>query len=533
MAPPGLVDQYGRPIDTSALEREEAAPSLSGIRQIISDHPAADLTPQRLARLLRDAEQGDATAYLELAEDIEERDLHYLGVIGTRKRQVAQLEITVEAASDKPDDIKNADLVRQVLEGDDVEDALFDMLDAVGKGYSATEILWEMSERDWRPRELVWRDPRWFAFSRADGRTLKLRAAGEEGAETDHDAGLKPLSPFKFIVHRARAKSGLPIRGGLARAAAWAYFFRNIAVKDWAIFCEVYGQPLRVGKYHQGATDTERRTLLRAVKEIGSDAAAIIPATMQLELLGDNNRRDTGELYERLSKYLEQQISKAVLGQTATTDAIAGGHAVSREHNEVREDIERSDARQLAATLMRDLARPLIDLNRGPQAVYPNIRIGRPAAIDIKMVTDALPRLVPMGLRVQQSEIRDMLGLADPEEGAELLMAPAAPAGPTPTIGGEEPDNPAEEEPELARQAAEAPRDAVDALVDRLAPIAGVEIDAMIERVRPLVDRAGSLEELADGLAALYPELRGAGLAEAVRQAMALAHLVGRDEIGG
>ncbi len=62
------------------------------------------MSPQRLAAILRAADMGDAIRYFELAETIEERDLHYLGVLGTRRRAVAQLDISVEAASDSAAD---------------------------------------------------------------------------------------------------------------------------------------------------------------------------------------------------------------------------------------------------------------------------------------------------------------------------------------------------------------------------------------------------------------------------------------------
>ena len=65
-----LYDYLGRPVETRALLREEATPSLTGVRTILADHPTRGLTPQRLAAILLDAEQGDATRYLEMAEDI-------------------------------------------------------------------------------------------------------------------------------------------------------------------------------------------------------------------------------------------------------------------------------------------------------------------------------------------------------------------------------------------------------------------------------------------------------------------------------
>lgn len=65
-----------------------AAPTLGGVRSPLSGYPGDGLNPVRLANILRAADQGDPVDYLELAETIEERDPHFLGVIGTRKRAV-------------------------------------------------------------------------------------------------------------------------------------------------------------------------------------------------------------------------------------------------------------------------------------------------------------------------------------------------------------------------------------------------------------------------------------------------------------
>lgn len=407
-----LLDRFGNRIDTGHLLEEEAAPSLTGVRTTLSDHPSRGLTPPRLAAILLEAEEGDATRYLELAEDMEERDLNYLAQLGTRKRAITQLQITVVAASDEKADVENADLVREFLERGDLEDVLFDILDAIGKGYSVCEMIWETPARDeWAPREIVWRDPRWFAFDRIDGTTLKLR----EGAE------LRDLTRYKYIVHKHRAKSGLPIRGGLARAAAWAYLFKNFTLKDWVSFSEVFGQPYRVGKYHPSATETDKQKLLQAVASIGTDAAAIIPEGMMIEFI-EAARAGSIDLYDRLTSFLDNQVTKAVLGQTLTSDVSSrgGSRALGEVHNEVRRDIMRADSKQLAATLNRDLVRPLVDLNRGAPESYPRIVIGLPDELSMLQV-QALKQLVPVGLKVQTSDVRDRLGFPEPEEGAEVL----------------------------------------------------------------------------------------------------------------
>ncbi|MEX2450920.1 MAG: DUF935 domain-containing protein [Rhodospirillales bacterium] len=413
----------GRPIDFGKLKEEQAGPSVAGVRQIVSGHPAQGLTPGRLARILLDAESGDAENYLLLAEEMEEKDLHYLSVMGTRKRAISQLEMTVVAAGDEAEYQKHADFIKDFLTREEIEDEMFDILDAVGKGYSATEIMWDINERMWMPQRLEWRFPQWFEFDRNDGRTLHLRT----------EQGPQPLDPYKFIVHLHKAKSGLPIRGGLARAAAWGYLFKNYDLKDWITFIEVYGQPIRVGKFDAAATDKEKDILLQAVSQIGSDAAAIIPKSMMIEFIkSESSGGGTGtKIYEEFAEYIDKQISKAVLGQTLTTEVgDTGSYAAGRVHNDVREDIERADCKQVAATLNHQLVRPMIDLNFGPQKKYPCICIGAPEQTDIKALSDSLANVVPLGLRVKSSEVREKMGLSEPEDDDEVLSG--SPAGSTP-----------------------------------------------------------------------------------------------------
>ncbi len=450
-----LYDAYGREVDTGVLGKEQAAPTMAGVRNIFSAmHPSVGLTPQRLSQILHQAEYGDPYLYLELAEEMEEKDLHYLAVLGTRKNAVAQLDLVVRAASSAADDQRAAAMVREmVVEGPvQLDSALFDILDAVGKGFSATEIMWDRSGREWFPAELKWRDPRWFAFDWISGEQMLVRTLKGEsepipvtesirprhfGADqafiprsTQMGIGIQPmtapLAPFKFIVHFAKAKAGLPVRGGLARAAGWSYLFKNYVLKDWVTFTEVFGQPLRVGKYHPGASEKDKQALLQAVSNIGTDAAAIIPESMLIEFT-EAHQTGSAELYQRFCEYLDAQVSKAVLGQTLTTEMprSGGSRAAAQVHEAVRRDILSADARRLAATLARDLIRPIVDLNMGPQARYPKIELGLPDDSDVKVFAEIVAMLADRGLRVSQETILDKLGIAQ-ADGGEAVLAPAA-----------------------------------------------------------------------------------------------------------
>ncbi len=416
-----LLGPDGRPVRKDVLTEEITAPTLASVRQVFSPDPSIGLTPQALAQLLRAAEEGDAENYLALAERMEEKDLHYLSVLGTRKRAVAQLDIVVDPADEEDEnDSANADLVRKWLQRDALEMEIFDILDAVGKGFSVTEIVWETSEKDWQPRELCRADQRWFEIDRVDGRTLRLRES----------AGAKDLPPYKFIIHNHVAKSGLPIRGGLARIAAWCYLFKNYDIKDWVAFAEIYGQPLRVGKYPPNVSVKDRETLLRAVANIGTDAAAIIPEGMMIEFI-KAEQKGSSDLYKDLARFLDEQISKGVLGQTATTEVSAegGSRALGDVHNEVRGDIRRSDKKQLAATLNRDLIRPFVELNRGPQKAYPRLRLMEPESFDPEKVVKVAGEAAKLGLSISKKDVLRKTGLkeADPEDPDDAIEAPAAP----------------------------------------------------------------------------------------------------------
>ncbi len=529
-----ILDQFGHSIPAAEIRRlreEEATPTLAGVRPAFSFHQADNITPGKLASIHRLAAHGDGRAYMELAEDIEERDLHYSAVLRTRRLSVAGLPMTVEAASDDARHMEHADLIRRWLDECILEEALFDILDAVGKGYSVHEIIWQTEpDRIW-PKQFIYRPQRWFDPDRVDGETIMLREATSR----------LPLLPHKFLVHRHPSKSGLVLRSGLARVASWAFMWKSFALRDWAGFVQNYGQPLRLGRYGPESTAEDRAVLWSAVANIAGDCAAIVPRGMEIEFVEVGDLKAGSDLYERRADWLDRQVSKLVLGQTTTTDAVSGGHAVSREHRLVQEDIERADARMLRRTLTRQLVQTIIAFNFGPQDAYPRLQIGRPEEIPLERVIDGVARLVPLGLRVEQGDMRDRLGLKDPDDDAELLGAPRAPA-PAPAAPGAKPpapeEPPEEEDPEdgegmpalnaIRRRAAkllETP-EAVDALTARLAQDADGALAGLTDEVRAEIEAATDMQDLARRIARM--QLDPKALAIAMGRGMAIAHLAGQ-----
>ena len=514
MAESKIVDQYGRPIQYDKLTEELAAARTTGIRQIWHQSVANGLTPQRLAGILRAAQEGSANDYLTLAEEMEERDLHYASVLGTRKMAVAGLSVRVEAASDDPEDVRRADQLKELVDSPEFGELQADLTDAMGKGYAVSEIMWDRSGKTWNPERFEPRDQRFFQFDRETGRELRLLD------EADPINGVA-LAPYKFIVHLPRIRSGLPIRGGLARLAAVGYMCKAWTWKDWMGFADIFGMPMRVGRYGAGASKEDISTLMSAVANLGSDAAAVIPDSMRIDFTQAANVAGAGDFFKGLAEWWDKQVSKAVVGQTMSTDD-GSSQAQATIHNEVRIDLLQADAKAESNTLNRYFVRPWCDLNFAPGRPYPRLIIDVPQPEDTKLLITALEKLVPLGLKVEQSVIRDKLNIPSPAEGAELLGIPAPVA--TPVLAQ------AINSEQLPAKPVVMP-DIVDYQVRTLERTVGTYMDDMVEQIKDLLDTVSSLEEFRDRLIEGYPAMTTSQLADAIADGLAAASLAGRDDI--
>lgn len=394
-----------------------------GVRTIKHPPVATGLTPERLATLLISANEGNILDYLTLAEEMEERDLHYGGVLSTRKNAVVKLGITIEAVSEDSRDQEIAAELRELFEQLSYRRFGSDLLDALGKGYSAVEIIWDTSGAKWFPSAFKWRDPRYFQFDIDTVSELRLRDL------KDPVNGLE-LNPYKWVVHYPEIKTGIPIRGGLARLASFAHMAKSYSLKDWLAFSEVFGMPLRLGKYPMSATAEDQRALLTAVANIGTDAAAIIPEKMMIEFVSPNRSGTGAGIFSDLANYLDKQVSKGVLGQTMTTDD-GSSLAQAKVHELVREDIIEADGQTLAESISNQFIEAWVVLNYGEMEKYPKARITIKKKEDLEAFSKSIGPMIDRGVQVDQAQIRDKFGLPEPEEGAVLMH----PEGQGPTDG--------------------------------------------------------------------------------------------------
>lgn len=387
--------------------------------------PMGGVTPERLFFLLAAAARGEHESYLTLAQEIEEKYLHYASQLQTRKLAIIGEEMEVAPGDDSAAAQEIADtFLAEVVEQECFADFLLDLLDALSKGYAVVQPHWDTTARPWRPVEYEWFDPRFFVFDRATLKELRLR----DDASGDPDG--RPLPPG-LIVHRPRVRSGVTVRSGLARPAAVAYLFQTATIAQWAVFSETFGMPLRLAKYDPATSTEEEISQLRtALINIGHNAAAMIPLGMEIEF-PDARRPTSGDnVYKEQAQYWAEEVSKLVLGQTMTSDSTGQRGAQAEVHNDVRLDIKRADARQLCGTLRQQLVKPWVLYNYGPDAPLPKLRIAVDPPEDLQSLSLALAPLIKAGLRVRAQEVRDRFGLAEPKDGDEVIEPMSPPLDP-------------------------------------------------------------------------------------------------------
>ncbi|WP_163833274.1 DUF935 domain-containing protein [Spartinivicinus ruber] len=500
------------------LAREIVGPS--AVRNPFAmESVASGLTPGKLASVLQEAAEGDMQAYLTLAEEMEEREPHYASVLRTRKFAVCSLDISVEHSTEN----RFTEEIQQLVDTPEFADMMNNALDAIGKGFSVNEIIWDQSGSVWKPVAYQWRDPRYFKFLQDNPEELRIID------DAHSDQGLA-IPPYKFIVHRPRLKSGLTLRGGLARLVAFSYLCKMYGLKDWMAFLEIYGVPLRVGYYDGEIDDKQEEILRRAVYEIGSDAAAILPRSMEIEFVQVTYAASGSDAFARLVEWIDRQVSKAVLGQTMTADD-GSSHAQAQVHDEVRQDIIDADAKQLAATLNRDLIKPYIDLNYGVQKEYPRISLNLPETYNTEFLADNLAKLVPLGLKVSQQEVLRKLGLSEPQEGEDLLQAVTQP--PEKETPGKQPQDKANNQQQgchhcqaLNNQQSDEIEELEKQLLNNWQP----QLQPIMDPVLKAINQAKSYEEVQQVLPALLTKMDRSQLTESLAKAGLMAYGLGVED---
>ncbi len=520
-----IVDQFGRPFEKSkAPERRTlaAAPLTDAWREYV----VAGMTPERLAAVFREADLGDVRRQAELFEQILEKDAHLLGEASKRENAILDVEFQIEPASDSARDNQVAQFVSEFLEGQtDWPDVQVAMQEAIGRGFSAMEIMWDVSAGQAVPSSFESLESKRFLFQDEVGVVAKTPRLISDASPMG-----EIIPAWKVLMHRYGGKSGHPTKSGIYRVCAWMFLFKNYAIKDWVIFCEVYGMPLRLGKYSPGATEDDKSALIQAISMLGSDAAGIISKSTEIEFVETAKGTTSADLYKFLAQFCNAEMSKAILGQTLTAEVgDKGSYAASKVHNDVRKDLTRSDARAMAATVRQQIIRPMVGFNFGWDAPIPGYKPVFDEDDDLKEKADWVCEILDRtSVKIPRTWFYKEFKIPEPKDNEAVIEGAAG-------LGARLPIAAKASGPELrtvvaAMQDAQDPTP-IEPLAERMSIEAAPTMEAMLTRIRELVDTAPSLEALRDALLESFGTLPAGDLAKVMQAGFAVAALAGRNDV--
>jgi phage gp29-like protein len=365
-------------------------------------YPSSGLTPHSLASYLKSADVGMVEEQAKLIQEMIEKDCHFGGLVTSRKTAVTQLDYKIMPFDNQPESATVAKFVEDaVYKNLSFDDLMETLLDGIFYGYSFAELIWDLDQDnksvivDVKPIH-----PKLIRFYR--GETF-LAIQGEL-------TKLKDFKTAKFFPNH----SLYPSRSGVGRACTWVYLWKMWAVAFWNRYNEVYGMPVRLGRYSGGASQEDKDALVTALKSLGTDAAGVISEQTSIEFV-EAAVRNAGAAnpYESLIEFCNREMSKRVVGQTLTTDSgvSSGSFALGQIHAQVREDIVKADAARLAYFLRKTVFYPLTAFNFGPNVPVPFIKFKFENSSELLMKGQIIQGLSNSGWNFDDLELSEMFGL--------------------------------------------------------------------------------------------------------------------------
>jgi phage gp29-like protein len=315
-------------------------------------------------------------AWYELYNEVE-RDPHILAVMQSAKLNVAGMKWDIDpymAPKDKKVSARNeaiAEFVKDTLEATGhFPQHLFNSMDALGKGFSVSEILWNVDGSQVTIKNIINRPQRRFQFDAVD-RSLKLRNINQPYY------GIT-LPDKKFIVHRCSSTWDNPFGDALDQSLYWMWIFKKTVFKFWMQHLQVGASSIPIVKHPVSANAQLKTEALSIAQMIRNGAYGRIPDNFEIIWAEAKNAIQNAQAYQQFIRTVDDQISKCIAGQTLTTEASSstgtGTHAQGKIHQQTMNQRDVFRAEGLMSTYNSSVIKWLVDYNFANVEGYPRFR---------------------------------------------------------------------------------------------------------------------------------------------------------------
>ena len=110
----------------------------------------------------------------------------------------------------------------------------------------------------------------------------------------------------------------------------WAALFRNWDIGDWLKLAELSWKPWRIGSYKGSASTEDIQGLINALESLTSNGVATHSDRVEIGVEWPQRGRGGKPEHEALASFIGMEMSKAVLGQTLTTEQGERGAQLER-----------------------------------------------------------------------------------------------------------------------------------------------------------------------------------------------------------
>lgn len=260
-------------------------------------------------------------------------DAHVQACINSRKAGVTSTPYTL-----KSNNAKLSEALQEVISALDFPTLLENILDTPFFGFQPIEIFWEESGDGLFglvPSGFEAKPQEWFSLGKDGEIRLRTKSAPFDG---------EALLPFKFLCPIYRKSTEKPFGEALFDSVFAPVNFKRGAVKFWGTFVEKYGMPWALGTIPRQTLDSEAIKFKEALENMVQDGVAVYDDSCSVELVESGSKQGSSAVYRDFISFQNDEISKAILGQTLTTEVQgSGSYALGRVHSQVRDDILRGD----------------------------------------------------------------------------------------------------------------------------------------------------------------------------------------------
>lgn len=434
---------YGAPVDlrgmnASALRKVLVPPTIPDTEVQGRTHYGRSLDMRRIESALLSAEVGMMSDLCDMERECLGLDPHLSGIVGKRFGHVASLDWDITAAQGGEIDKK---LANEIADGVRLQlsllpcfsERLYDLAWGAFDGRSALEIHWTQQAggpmKYWTT-DLGWVHPRRLSFG-PEREVRLIEPMREPGyfRPLHRDEGLVLRDyPGKFLTWCPRMFSDYQEREGLGPRMLYWTFFKRFSWRMRMQLTELFGIPWRIVEIDKEASVTPEGISQTAdkVEQLGTDSTAVLDPGMKLTVPfpGENS----GNLFRMTNEEVDLQMSKLVLWNVGTTDAVAN-RAESVVQKGEQDLVLKRDGAGISGAVQQQLVAAIVALNWGIDALdhMPKFQLRTDPPRDRKAELDRVSVVIGWGVPVPVSEVREMAGVREPEPDEPYIVG--APGG--------------------------------------------------------------------------------------------------------